>query len=134
MPDGLLIAAFDFSTAQADEFHDWYDLEHLPERRAVPGFSACERWIGDESPALAVATYDLDTIGVMHSDAYKAIAYDNVSVWSKRIAAKCTRLLRFQGVQVRSGQCGRARRRRSASAQCHECCAGGREGVQRLVR
>ena len=48
MGRGLLIAAFDFSTAHADEFHDWYDLEHLPERRAVAGFGACERWIGDE--------------------------------------------------------------------------------------
>ena len=31
---GILIAAFDYSTAHADEFHDWYDLEHLPEREA----------------------------------------------------------------------------------------------------
>ncbi len=36
MPKGLLVAAFDFSTAHTDEFHDWYDLEHIPERQAVP--------------------------------------------------------------------------------------------------
>src|SRR5262245_49585058 len=35
MGRGLLVAAFDFSTAHADEFHDWYDLEHIPERMAV---------------------------------------------------------------------------------------------------
>jgi hypothetical protein len=46
MGRGLLVAAFDFSTAHADEFHDWYDLEHIPERMAVAGFGACERWIG----------------------------------------------------------------------------------------
>jgi heme-degrading monooxygenase HmoA len=45
MGRGLLVAAFDFSTAHTDEFHDWYDLEHIPERQAVPGFGACERWI-----------------------------------------------------------------------------------------
>jgi hypothetical protein len=38
MGRGLLVAAFDFSTAHADEFHDWYDLEHIPERMAVAGF------------------------------------------------------------------------------------------------
>ena len=32
MPKGLLLAAMDFSAAPEDEFHDWYDLEHIPER------------------------------------------------------------------------------------------------------
>lgn len=103
MPKGLLIAAFDFSTAAADEFHDWYDLEHLPERRAVQGFGACERWIGADNPAYSVATYDLDTLGVLQSAPYRAIAYDNLSVWSKRVTAKCKRLLRFEGTQTTPG-------------------------------
>jgi hypothetical protein len=103
MPKGLLIAGFDFSTAATDEFHDWYDLEHIPERQRVPGFGACERWIGDEQPKFAIATYDLDTAGVLDSAAYKAIAYDNLSVWSKRVTAKCRRLIRFEGTQALSG-------------------------------
>ena len=103
MTKGLLIAAFDFSTAYADEFHDWYDMEHLPERRAVPGFSACERWLSDEEPAVAVATYDLDGHDVLRSEAYNAIAYDNISVWSKRVTAMCNRLLRFEGTQITPG-------------------------------
>ena len=61
MPKGLLFASFDFSTAHADEFHDWYDLEHIPERLRVPGFINAERWIGEEDPNLAVATYDLES-------------------------------------------------------------------------
>lgn len=103
MAMGLLIAAFDFSTAAADEFHDWYDLEHIPERNAVPGFGACERWIGIENPTFSVATYDLDSLAVLRSEPYKAIAYDNLSVWSKRVTAKCKRLLRFEGVQTLPG-------------------------------
>jgi hypothetical protein len=103
MGRGLLIAAFDFSTAHADEFHDWYDLEHIPERRAVPGFGACERWIGDEQPALSVATYDLDSLKVLRSKAYASIAYGNLSVWSKRVTAMCKRLLRFEGTQTAPG-------------------------------
>jgi hypothetical protein len=103
MAKGLLIASFDFSTAQADEFHDWYDLEHVPEREAVSGFGACERWIGADDPNQAVATYDLDTLDVLRSEAYGAIAYDNLSPWSKRITAKCTRILRFEGMQTLPG-------------------------------
>jgi hypothetical protein len=103
MGRGLLVAAFDFSTAHDDEFHDWYDLEHIPERRAVPGFGACERWICEELPALSVATYDLDSVEVLRSEAYASIAYGNLSAWSKRVTAMCQRLLRFEGTQIAPG-------------------------------
>ncbi len=103
MAKGLLIAAFDFSGAHADEFHDWYDLEHIPERKAVPGFGTCERWIGDEDANTSVATYDLDTVDVMRSDAYCSIGYANSSVWTKRVTGMCTRLLRFDGTQITPG-------------------------------
>jgi hypothetical protein len=103
MAKGLLIASFDFSAANADEFHDWYDLEHVPEREAVPGFGACERWIGADNPHQAVATYDLDTLEVLRSDAYKAIAYENLSPWSKRVTGMCNRILRFEGTQGLAG-------------------------------
>ena len=45
MARGILAVAFNFTNAQADEFHDWYDLEHIPEREKVPGFGLCERYI-----------------------------------------------------------------------------------------
>ena len=38
MAKGILIAAMDFSNVAEDEFHDWYDTEHIPERLRVPGF------------------------------------------------------------------------------------------------
>lgn len=103
MNRGLLAVGFDFTKAHADEFHDWYDLEHIPEREAVPGFGACERWISVDNPCHAVATYDLDAPDVLKGDAYKAIAYENLSVWSKRVTGMCDRLLRFEGEQVSPG-------------------------------
>ena len=45
MAKGILIAAMDFSACREDEFHDWYDLEHVPERLGIPGFLNAERWI-----------------------------------------------------------------------------------------
>ena len=103
MSKGLLFASFDFSTAQADEFHDWYDLEHIPERLRVPGFINAERWISDENPQVAVATYDLDSLGVLLSPPYQAIGYDNASVWTKRVTRIARRILRFTGEQIVPG-------------------------------
>jgi hypothetical protein len=103
MPTGLLFASFDFSNAHADEFHDWYDLEHIPERQRVPGFLTCERWIGDENPRVSVATYDLNSIAVLSSPAYRAIGGENLSVWSKRVTKLCQRIMRYEGEQILPG-------------------------------
>src|ERR1700691_4902242 len=103
MAKGILLVAFDYSKAQADEFHDWYDLEHIPERQRVPGFGACERWISVANPKHAVASYELDSLTVLQSAPYRAIAYENLSVWSKRMGPMCKRLIRFDGEQILPG-------------------------------
>lgn len=103
MAKGILIASFNFRDAAEDEFHDWYDLEHVPEREGVPGFLNAQRWIGVDDPKVAVATYDLESPEVLASPAYQAIGGENLSVWSKRVTAKCERLLRFDGEQTLPG-------------------------------
>src|SRR5438094_96102 len=85
MAKGILIAAMNIGGAAEDEFHDWYDTEHLPERQRVPGFLLCQRWIGVQDPKVSVATYDLDSASVLQSPAYRAIGGDNLSPWSKRV-------------------------------------------------
>jgi hypothetical protein len=103
MAKGILLVAFDYSKAQADEFHDWYDLEHIPERQRVPGFGTCERWISVANPKHSVASYELGSLGVLRSAPYKAIAYENLSVWSKRVGNIAQRLMRHDGEQILPG-------------------------------
>jgi hypothetical protein len=103
MAKGILIAAFDFSTCAEDEFNDWYDLEHVPERERVPGFLDCKRWIDVTNPTVSLALYDLESLDVLRSAAYKAIAYENLSVWSKRVTALAKRIMRFEGEQTLPG-------------------------------
>jgi hypothetical protein len=103
MAKGLLFASFDYSPAQEDEFNDWYDQEHVPERLRVPGFLNAQRWVGDENPKIAVATYDLETHAVMNCPAYQAVGGANGSVWTKRITAIAKRLVRFEGIQILPG-------------------------------
>jgi hypothetical protein len=99
----LLVAGFNYSKLDADEFNDWYDTEHLPERQRTPGFINCVRWVGVEDPKVAIATYDLESRDVLHSAAYNAIARDNLSPWSKRMTSKAQRLLRIEADQLIPG-------------------------------
>jgi hypothetical protein len=103
MANGLLFMAFDFSTAHEDEFHDWYDREHVPERLRVPGFINAERWIDEENPKVHVATYDLDRPEVLVSAPYRAVGGENQSVWTKRVSGMCRRIMRYEGEQLLPG-------------------------------
>jgi len=103
MAKGTLIAAMNIGRAAEDEFHDWYDSEHLPERERVPGFLVCQRWIGAGDRKISVATYDLESAAIMKSPAYLAIGGENLSPWSKRVTARVERLMRFEGDQILPG-------------------------------
>ena len=103
MAMGLLVAGFDASPVDQGEFNDWYDTEHVPERRAVQGFINCERWVGAENPRISIATYDLQSLDVLQSEAYRAIAGENLSPWSKRVVGKAKRLCRFEAEQKAPG-------------------------------
>jgi hypothetical protein len=103
MAKGTLIAAMNMARAAEDEFNDWYDTEHLPERQRVPGFLVCQRWIGADDRTVSVATYDLENVSVLKSPAYLAIGGENLSPWSKRVTAKVERLMRFEGDQIVPG-------------------------------
>lgn len=102
-PLGLLMAGFDISRCPEDEFHDWYDTEHIPDRRKVPGFLTLERWVDVENPKNVVAIYDLQSTDVLESPQYLPIGYRNPSPWTRRLMPMCTRLLRFVGDQIRPG-------------------------------
>src|SRR5215469_8271679 len=103
MAKGILIAAMEFSKVAEDEFHDWYDTEHVPERLRVPGFIDASRWIGIANPKQSVALYDLDTVGVLHSPAYQAVGGANGTPWTKRVTSRVQMLLRLEGEQVKPG-------------------------------
>jgi hypothetical protein len=103
MAKGTLIAAMNIARFAEDEFHAWYDTEHLPERQRVPGFLLCQRWLGAQDHKVSVATYDLEAAKVLQDPAYLAIGGENLSPWSKRVTAGVERLMRFEGDQILPG-------------------------------
>jgi hypothetical protein len=103
-PYGLLVAGFNYSTAAEDEFNDWYDTEHVPERLRIKGFINAQRWLGADDPKISIATYDLASPDVLKSPPYTSIAGAHLSPWSKRVTGKCQRICRFEAEQIVPGQ------------------------------
>src|SRR5881396_3778555 len=69
MAKGTLIAAMSIGRASEDEFHDWYDTEHLPERQRVPGFLVCQRSIAGGDRAVRRAPPSPCDLSVLKSPA-----------------------------------------------------------------
>ncbi len=103
MAKGILIAAMNFSDVAEDEFHDWYNTEHVPERLRVPGFINAERWIGSSNPKDSVALYDLDNVDVLQSAPYRAVGGANGSPWTKRVTGRTKSIIRMEGEQILPG-------------------------------
>src|SRR5262249_15192194 len=88
----------------AAEFNDWYDVEHVPERLAVPGFINARRFVCIEGFPRYLALYDLEAVDVLHSPAYQAIAGTRYSAWTPRTQEFVRGLMRVEGTQVHPGR------------------------------
>ena len=72
-PMGLLVAGLNYSRIAQDEWNDWYDTEHIPERARIKGFGTIQRWLGADDPKLSIVTYDLESLDVLQTPAYRAL-------------------------------------------------------------
>ena len=103
MAKGILLNVRNHKNVPRDEYDDWYGTEHLPERLRVPGFLTGERWVDANDANVSVTVYDLASSEVLNSAEYRAVGYDNISPWTRRIVRLSERILRFEGVQTLPG-------------------------------
>ena len=101
---GLLVAGFHYPNIAEDEFDDWYDTEHIPERLSVKGFLNAERWVAADGAKTALATYDLENLDVLKEESYVSKKGDGRSPWSKRIARKTDLFSRLTAEQLSPGR------------------------------
>jgi hypothetical protein len=85
---GMLLVQMQPPMSMEDEFHAWYDTEHVPEREALPGFLSATRWVCVDGWPRYMACYDLESLSVLEGDDYRAIGGPNLSVWSKRVIGR----------------------------------------------
>lgn len=84
-PMGLLMALMEPEAGMQDEFDDWYDLEHIPHMSGVPGIVSAHRFVAVEGWPRYAALYDLDSVAVLTSAAYRSVTGRSFSPWSRRI-------------------------------------------------
>ena len=99
----LLIVTMEPPAALEDEFNDWYDTEHFPQRRAMPGFESGSRWVCLAGWPRWLALYDLAAPAALETDAYRAVSGVNSTPWSRRILARTSGRLRVVAQQVAPG-------------------------------
>jgi hypothetical protein len=89
--------------AMEEEFHDWYDNEHVPERAAIPGFETARRFVCVAGWPRYVAIYDLHSMAVLDEPGYAAVSGERFSPWTKRVLAKVRGQYRVTADQVYPG-------------------------------
>jgi hypothetical protein len=104
---GALIVLIDYSGVPADEWADWYDTDHIPQRLALPGFLTGSWWQALDGSARSLGLYDLDDVSRLSGPSYQAILGDGATPWTKRLHrlrdAPARPSLRYECVQLHPG-------------------------------
>ncbi|MFI4988344.1 MAG: hypothetical protein ACHQF3_12965 [Alphaproteobacteria bacterium] len=109
---GFLLVTMQPPPALEDEFNEWYDAEHVPERLGVPGFETARRYVCLSGWPRYLAFYDLASPQVILAPEYLRVGGENSSPWTKRVLRSVRGNYRATGAQLHPGQAlsGRASR------------------------
>jgi hypothetical protein len=100
---GLLLVVMEPSAPLEEEFNDWYDTEHFPQRRALPGFESASRWVCIAGWPRWLALYDLTSPAALESEAYRAVSGPNSTPWSQRMLPRTIGRMRVIAEQTLPG-------------------------------
>lgn len=103
-PAGLMMAMMQPPPTMEEEFQDWYDTEHFPERANCEGFETAQRLICLDGFPRYLALYDLTSRAVLDGPGYGAIARNRYSLWTKRIIPRMWGHYRAEADQIYPGQ------------------------------
>ena len=90
---GMLLTSMDIDAAHEEEFHRWYDREHLEERVAIDGFLEARRYRAHTGSPKFLFLYSTKTIDVLDSPGYRA-RLSNPTEWSKVNMARFKNMIR----------------------------------------
>lgn len=101
---GLLLVMMDINPEDEEDFNRWYDEEHVPERKAIPGFLTGRRYRAVEGGPKYLALYEMESPEVLDSPAYRYVAGEGRSEWTKRVTGKAKNLVRNVYVEIVPGE------------------------------
>ena len=82
---GLLMVYSNVSPEHDEEFNQWYDEEHIPERLSIPGVLNAARYTAVQGGPKYLACYELSEPEAWYSDAWQ-YWLENPTEWSKRMS------------------------------------------------
>lgn len=85
MSTAALAVMMEAPASLEEEFNDWYDTEHFPQRLALPGFLQGRRWVCQQGWPRYLAVYDLAGLGALSTGAYLAVSGERSTPWSRRV-------------------------------------------------
>ncbi len=88
-----------------DDFNQWYNTQHIPERLAIEGFQRAVRYESLKGEPKYLALYELDHPGVLETPAYLRLR-QNPNDWDKRIMPELK--VDVRGVYEQIFSCGEA--------------------------
>ncbi len=88
-----ICAWVDIAADEQQDFREWHNREHLPERLALPGFNRGRRFVAIDGAPQFLFLYEVDGIEVLHSAEY-AQRYDNPTPWTALNTARFRNLVR----------------------------------------
>ena len=100
---GILLVTMEPPAAIEEEFNDWYDTEHIPERAGIHGFESALRFVCIDGWPRYLAIYDLAYPDVLNEEEYGRVSGKNFSPWTRRIQGKVRGQYRAVGTQVYPG-------------------------------
>ncbi|BCF92986.1 DUF4286 family protein [Paraburkholderia sp. PGU16] len=101
---GILMVSMEPPASMEEEFNDWYDTEHFPQRRALPGFASASRWVCTSGWPRWTALYDLVSMDALQTDAYRAVSGANSTPWSRRLLPRTVGRTRVVAVALDAAQ------------------------------
>lgn len=81
---GLITVRLDVATAHDEEFNDWYQLEHVPQLTAMPGFVRTRRYFSEKADIRYLAWYETADESVEAARDFQHIVA-HPTPWSQRM-------------------------------------------------
>lgn len=110
MPRCLFVAIGDTPAEHEVEFNRWYDEEHIPLLRAVPGVISARRFMDPCGKPRYIALYEMAEASVPECQEWRAALQTPWFKHMDRITANCEWIVRVYNDFTHDGVFGRDRR------------------------
>ncbi len=94
MTPGLLFSQMEPPAGWEDEFHEWYETDHIPARMKIPGFHSAWRYEAVDGDPRWLACYFLDDLATLEQPAYAELKA-NPGAPTERMLANVEKFTRY---------------------------------------